>query len=266
VSALKGFSVTIFVEKMWDDVGHYMRRNYDGRCDGLIHIAPDSNSEVISSLQARGTPLVLVGTTAKLPNTASVDIDNESAGSQIAKHFLELGHSRLGFFGPAFSHCSGAEREKGFRTAIIENRPIGLVYRSFGLQERSLRVPEMVTEMLSAPRSEWPTAIFGWNDSTALEVRQELALRGVDVSKMAFAGVDNNPEGVDADLTTVENPTYLLGKRAASLLIEHTVDHTLPNEVVRFPANLIVRASSVRYGSSGSHPSSILIGSNGGSN
>ncbi|MBC8065343.1 MAG: LacI family DNA-binding transcriptional regulator [Chlorobia bacterium] len=265
VSALRGFSTTIFVEKMWDDVGHHVRRSYDGRCDGLINVAPDMNSEVVSSLQARGTPMVLIGTTASLPNVASVDIDNESAGRQLAMHMLELGHSRFAFFGPSMHHASGVERERGFRTAILANRPIGLVYRSFGFQDHRPPISEQVEKMLLAPLNELPTAIVGWNDGDALEVVNALRERHIDISKIAFAGVDNTPDGQSFGLTTIENPTYLLGKRAANLLIEHAQDHTLPTEVVRFPANLLVRSSSVPYGSNGVYSSSKFFGSNGGS-
>lgn len=247
VSAYKGFSMTIFVEKMWDDVGHHVRRSYDGRCDGLINVAPELNSEVVASLQARGTPMVLIGTTSSLPNVASVDIDNEGAATLVAEHFLQLGHKRFAFFGPSKYQAAGVEREKGFKRAIIDARPIGLVYKCFGFGEKSTNIAEKVEELVRAPLNEMPTAIFGWNDDFVLAVMEELKKRHVDTSKIAFAGVDNNAAAVEARLTTIDNPTYMIGKRAAHLMIEHALEHTLPNEVVRFPAKLVTRSTSVAY-------------------
>jgi DNA-binding LacI/PurR family transcriptional regulator len=264
-AAFKGFTVQIFVEKMWDEFGHNVRRSYDGKCDGLIYVAPDLCSEVIVSLQARGTPLVQIGTTAWLPSVASVDIDNIEVGRQAARHLLELGHRRFAFFGATANHASSIEREKGFHQVLLEERPVGLVHRVYGHAARGTDTLGALDEMMRLPINERPTAVFGWHDTAALEIMLELRRRGLCIPEdMSIIGVNNDPEAKDNELTTFENPIYVLGKRAANLLIEHSVDHTLPNEVVHFPITLVKRASTGPVPSFSSQSTS-LIGSNGGS-
>jgi len=75
---------------MWDDVGRAIRRNYDGRCDGVILLAPQPQSELVRTLWERGIPLVSVGNTLSLPGVSVVDIDNESASEQLTRHRLGL--------------------------------------------------------------------------------------------------------------------------------------------------------------------------------
>ncbi|AIE87179.1 LacI family DNA-binding transcriptional regulator [Fimbriimonas ginsengisoli] len=234
----RGWSVTIFTEKMWGDHGLSIRRTYDGRCDGLILVASNEDHEVVHSLNERGVPIVLVGNSATLPGISSVDIDNESAGSLAATHLIALGHRRFGFVETTDSPTAG-ERERGFRRILCEAGFGGDDYRVYS-PRGSGSVGRLVDEILSG-KSRPPTAFFAWHDEAASALIEAFRSHGVCVPEdVSVVGVDGLVRINDSalQLTTVPQPFHSIGKRAASLLIDRLVDPTQPAEVVRFAVEL----------------------------
>jgi LacI family transcriptional regulator len=242
----RGWSTSIFAERMWDDLGHAIRRSYDGRCDGLIIVAPSVNSELVSFLQQRGTPMVLIGTTSTLDGVSSVDIDNVAAGAAAAQHFLDLGHRRFAFLGRNSLTASSVEREQGFRNALsAAGVPARDIY-SFTYEEYR-DGQSIAAALLAMPEKIRPTALLGWHDHLAIVVMRVLRDRGVRVPEdISIMGVDASPESADSSpsLTTIRQPLPSLGKRAANLLIDKVEDHNHPDEVVRVSIDFVLRRST----------------------
>lgn len=231
----RGWSVTIFAEKLWDDLGLAVRRSYDGRCDGLIVIAPSSINETVPALQERGTPLVLIGATANLPRVSSVDVDNEQVAALIAEHLLALGHRRFCFLGDRPTVVAAVERERSFRKALID---AGIPAEDCETNwERAGGQP--LAEYLGAWRERGPlrpTGFFAWHDWMAEAFLRSCRDAGIDVpDDLSLASVDDSPASKDLDppLTTIPQPLHLIGKRAATLLIDRLAEPDLPDEVVR---------------------------------
>jgi LacI family transcriptional regulator len=246
-AALKGWSVTIFVERMWYDVGLAVRRSYDGRCDGLISVSPQPGNEVVEALQERGTPLVLVGSTPWLPDISSVDIDNFAVGETAARHLFQLGHRRLAYYGDGWESVSGHERRQSFFATA----------RTLGVPESDLHWIQRVDEDgETVGRRAWadilsedprPTGIFCWNDGFARELLGAAPAAGVRIPDDASViGVD---DGAGSDtcvppLTTFRNPVEILGKRAANMLIDRLTTGRDVAENVRYVPDFVVRAST----------------------
>jgi LacI family transcriptional regulator len=241
----RGWSVTIFAEKMWDDLGLAIRRSYDGRCDGLIMIAPPQDSETVKTLQERGVPLVLVGTTAALPGVSSVDIDNESVGAAAAAHLLELGHRRFAYLAPNPDTAAANEREASFRARLRQaGLPDDATRTFFARNEAAL---EVVADVISGMGSARPTAIMCWHDGAACSFGAILKARGFRIpDDFSIVGVDKDPLGdiFEPPITTFPQPLHTLGKRAANLLIDRLGEDRLPDEVVRYSTELTIRGSS----------------------
>ena len=268
-AAFRGWSVSIFVQRMWGEhqTENVVRRSYDGRTDGVIAIAPAVGNEIVESLQQRGTPLCLVGTTPWLPDVACVDIDNVAAGAAVARHLIALGHQRLAYVGHDLRTTSSAERNEGFRKAASDA----------GVEVETLVIGRDSTyelaEALVARGREMPTGILGWHDAISNRLARDLAKFGVSVpGDVSIAGVDDDPESgiAPGGTTTVANPVRLMAMRAATLLIDRLVTEEDPGppEVIRYEPELIVR------GSTGPAPdlrrkallfTSTAIGTNGGS-
>ena len=234
-SAFRGYSVTIFAETMWDDVGNAIRRKYDGRCDALVVVAPQPDKDIVASLRQRGAPIVQIGTTAWLEDVSSIDIDNVEAGRAMARHLLELGHSRLGFLTNAREQVSSQERYRGFREVGGEAVVRLVQGPEEGLPALARRIAEMGDDR--------PTAIMGWHDGIVLPLVAALQAEGLAVPHdVSLAGVDASWDATDAGirLTTVENPVYEIGRQAAAMAIDRFVDPHSPREIVRLPPKLVV--------------------------
>jgi DNA-binding LacI/PurR family transcriptional regulator len=246
----RGWSISIFAENTWDDLGLAIRRSYDGRCDGLIMIAPIAQSETVSSLQERGTPLVLVGTTPWLAGVSSVDVNNEEIGENAAQHLFDLGHRRFIFVGSDPRIGSSRERSAGFFKRLaglgVGRDRIELIYA----RELSAEEPreQAVAEYIHAKGAIRPTGIFLWHDSMAVDLIPRLGALGLRVPQdLSIISVDGIPEGIanSPSLTTFQQPLHSIGRRAALMLIDRLEDDAQrPEEHVRFSIELIPRQSS----------------------
>jgi LacI family transcriptional regulator len=235
---------------MWSDVGLAARRSYDGRCDGLIIVAPQPGGEIVEALQKRGIPLVIVGTTAWLPGVSSVDIDNRQVGEAAARHLVSLGHRTIAFCDHEPEQVSGIERHAGFVAAA---RAVGLsdedvLYVGVPIPEADPHYGAVAWDRLLG-QARRPTGILCWNDGLALALLRSAAGKGIKVPEdISIIGVDDIPDGETSSpaLTTFRNPLSEIGRAATTLLIELLGEQSDRSEIVRFPSELVVRGSTAR--------------------
>ena len=231
---LQGWGVTIMAERMWDDAGRSIRRTYDGRCDGILAIAPESDA-MLQPFAERGVPLVQVGTPSQHPEISSVDVDNAKIGRLVAQRFVELGHSRLGFIGSAGS-ISSRERLEGYRKAAAE---LGaeVVIREYASDEPG----DVYATVIGDAKHLWCTALFCWNDEAALYVARAAARVGLRIPEdLSVVGVDGVLEtGCDSYL----QPIAEIGRRAVELLLQRIQTGPAPGERILFDVEPIVRGS-----------------------
>jgi LacI family transcriptional regulator len=246
-AALRGWSTTIFVQRMWYDVGQAVRRSYDGRCDGLVMVAPQPGNEVVQHLHERGTLVVLVGTTPWLSGVSSVDIDNEAIGVAAARHLVSLRHKRLAYVGHQLEQVSSIERRESF---FNEAKRLGIPEDRFqwirpGHDERGSDAERVVRELLSL--ADRPTGLFCWHDGLALPLLAELRLASCRVpEEVSVISVDDSPEDESSNptLTSFRNPVSELGRRAAQMIIDRLVEGRDATEIVRYPSELRIRMST----------------------
>lgn len=247
-AALQGWSTTIFVQRMWHaNIGQAIRRNYDGRCDGLLLMAPAYQSETINMLYERGVPMVMIGATSWIKGISSVDIDNRATAAAATVYLIERGHRRIGYIAGWHSSISSNEREDGYRQALLD---AGLEVRAdwvFKRWEMGKNWPQVFVEaFLAMPQSERPTAFVGWNDLLSSEVVTALVSCGISVPKdVSIVSIDDGPEASKSTpaLTTFRQPLQLIGKRSVELLIDHIGDGGRFAETVRFSTHLVERQS-----------------------
>ncbi|MDR3688727.1 MAG: LacI family DNA-binding transcriptional regulator [Fimbriimonas sp.] len=240
-AAFHQWSITIFVATMWDDVGNAVRRKYDGRCDGLIVVAPQPSHDIVPSLQRRGEPVVLIGTTAWLEHISSIDIDNFEAGRIVAQHFHSLGHRKLAYVAHNQDHVSSQERYAGFCSIAGGDTP------RYFLDER-LSMTAFVTELRDMGRNR-PTGIMAWHDGMAIRLIKAFDSAGIHVpGDISVVGVDNLWDAADegVQLTSIENPLHEIGLRAASMTIDRVLDPSMPSESVKLPPRLILKGTTAR--------------------
>jgi DNA-binding LacI/PurR family transcriptional regulator len=211
--------------------------------DGLI-VTPPGNTDFIAasaSLRDSGVPVVSVGLRTRPLRLDLVTVDTEAAARECVEHLIGLGHRRIAYLGN--DRRSGRYRgyKKALSTAGIPLVP-ELVQVGLGDQQSVWRAADRV---LGA--AQRPTAVFGFNDTTALAVIQRATQRGLDVprdlSVVGFDDVEMAGHWVPP-LTTVAQPTDEMGRLAVSEAVRQINDGVDAPSVHTLAAQLVVRDST----------------------
>jgi len=179
----------------------------------------------------------------------TVTVDNAEGAYQAARYLLELGHRRIATIAGPLHVTSGVERLKGFKRALREaGVSIAPEYIQEGRFDRLSGYEKGLMLLQFSPR---PTAIVAANDLVALGVLAALREMGLrcpeDVSLVGFDDQEiasfTNPA-----LTTVAQPAYQMGARAAALLFERLRGEDVAAQQVVMKATLRVRDSAAAPG------------------
>jgi LacI family transcriptional regulator len=215
------------------------------RMAGLI-VIPSANSRLVAAADTAGElPVVCLDRCPEGWKGDSITVDNTEGAYQATRYLLELGHRRIAAITGQLHVTSAVERLKGFKRAL---REFGVTIAPEYIQEgRFDRLSGYEKSLLLLQFSPRPTAIFAANDLVALGVlaaMRELGLRcPEDVSLTGFDDLElasfTNPA-----LTTVAQPAYQMGARAAALLFERLRGEALPAQHIVMKTALKARDST----------------------
>ena len=216
-----------------------------GRIDGLLIMAPETESIPAIRANAWGCPVVLLGPGGETSDFDTVSLANFDGAYALVRHLLRLGHRRIATITGPPNNRDAQQRLEGYRAALHE---AGVV------PARTLEVRGDFTEpsgyqgtrtvLTLSPR---PTALFVGNDVMAVGALGALREAGVRVPRdMAVAGFDDIAlsRHLLPALTTVRVDAYQLGERALQRLLRRDRGEPAPShshEVL--PTWLVVRAS-----------------------
>jgi LacI family transcriptional regulator len=193
----------------------------DGRIAGMIVTPPLSDDAQLSALAERnGWPIAFVSPDPDwTPAGPAFGIDDFSAGRDLARHLIALGHRRFGYIHGLAGHRSAERRFAGLRAAIAEAGIDATLCEAQGeLTFRSgIECAEQI--LACAPR---PTALMCANDDMAAGALLALHRAGLDIpGDISVTGFDGTPisEIVWPPLTTVLQPIKQIGQDAAGRLI-----------------------------------------------
>ncbi len=213
-------------------------------------VVPVRGSQAVSTLlRKRGIPVVVLD----IPDdgsapSCSVSVNDVAGGRIAVAHLLAEGHRRIGFVGSDSAAPQAVERAAGARLALSRagRSPNSLVRLAAG----SLNVEggaAAARQLLAMPAGRRPTALACVNDLLALGVLRELMRAGVRVpADVAIVGYDDIgfAEAAAVPLSSVRQPSHLLGQRAVQLLLEECSGGPHQHSRVVFEPELVVRASS----------------------
>jgi LacI family transcriptional regulator len=173
---------------------------------------------------------------------------NDAHGTRCAvEHLIRAGHRAIGFLaGPPHSY-SGHQRAAAYRATL---KDAGLLQNVSWEQGGAPTVAggQTAARQLLAAHPEL-TALFCYNDLTAVGALQACAAMGLDVpGDVAIVGFDDIPMAaiVTPALTTCHVPTYTLGRHAMDLLLAHICGCSEECENIVVQPELMVRASAPR--------------------
>ncbi|MFE1250850.1 LacI family DNA-binding transcriptional regulator [Streptomyces sp. NPDC058735] len=188
------------------------------RVDGLVVVGTLPDPAALGPVAER-IPVVLAGSREPAPPGVDVVAGDDERGAGLAtEHLIGLGHRRIAHI--AGYGVVGELRRRGFEATM----------RRHGLADRAVAEPGDMTEeggyratvrLLSRP--ERPTAVFAVNDITAIGVLSAAEEMGLRVPRdLSLVGYDNTSIARlrHVWLTTVDNTSHEIGRRAARCLLE----------------------------------------------
>lgn len=166
------------------------------------------------------------------------------------EHLIEQGYQKI-------VHLTGhthltliKERIRGFKRAMEKYRcpceEDQIIETSFSIEGGELAMEALIQ------RDNIPDAIFATNDLIAIGAMRASKKYGLKIPKdIGFVGFSNSKmaEVVEPSLTSVEQPTYEMGRTAAMLLIEElTSTENLNPKTIVMDGKLVIRESSLNKG------------------
>jgi LacI family transcriptional regulator len=224
---------------------------YSLRCDGCI-VVPTPKGAGDEDHRARlaklPIPLVFVD---RMPGFEAETVlsDNFRGGVEAVKHLLRLGHTRIAALDVMYEVGIHRQRVEGYRRALqeagIEPDP-----------RYSVRAAPTVADGFSAmvrllelePR---PSAVFSTANRLTIGALSALYARGLrcpeDISIVSYDDYEWQ-EAFLPRLTTIAQPAYLMGQRAAEMLCDRLLGkRSGPPEQVVLASRLVVRESCGIY-------------------
>jgi DNA-binding LacI/PurR family transcriptional regulator len=216
------------------------------RVDGIVVTSSRVGALYLPLLSEMRVPIVLVNNQHPGAFVHSVMIGNVAGSREAANHLIGLGHRRIAYLGDQFGYQSDTERFQGYREALdAAGLPFHpeLVVRGDGKPEEAKRAME---ELLVLP--EPPTAVFCYNDMTALGALRSIHMRGRRVPEdISVVGFDDLflASYMQPALTTVRQPMRRMGLLAMESLFRLMSGEDAEIRITVEP-ELIVRDSTAR--------------------
>src|SRR3982074_709650 len=216
--------------------------------DGVFLAASVVADEHLSRLVQAGYPIVLVDRDLPELGAPAVLLDNEGAAYSAVWHLITRGHRRIAMLSGRAAISTTTERVAGYRRALQEagvEMDDRLVVSGASTSEGGVVAANAVLDV-----AEPPSAIFSGNNLMSIGALQAIANRGLLVpDDVALVGFDDFPfpwsDAFRPHLTTIAQPTYELGRRAAEILVQRLKrSGSASVERVVLDGKLVVRESS----------------------
>jgi LacI family transcriptional regulator len=220
------------------------------RVDGILFVGTwiGENTDHIENTIQQNIPIVVVDRFVPNLDIDLVVTNNVLGGWLATSHLYGLGHKKIACIAGTPQFTPNAERIQGYEKALVEAKiPINpdLIIRSNFQFEGGYKAAQ---QLLS--QENRPTAIFACNDLMAIgamraaidlgyRIPEDLSIIGYDDVQMTKY---TNPQ-----LTTISQPMFEMGNRAAEMLIERIHELEIPTRKKILEPNLVVRGSTAKY-------------------
>lgn len=190
--------------------------------DGVILTPPLCDDAALTTLLEKAAiPFVRIAPSGAEAVSGYVRMDDAAAASEITRHLIGLGHSRIGFIKGDPAHGATATRLQGFASEMALS---GLTIAADLIREGdfSSRSGFIAADALLS-LAERPTAIFASNDDMALGTLMAATRRGLAVpNTLAIAGFDDAPSSrvTWPQLTTIHQPKAAMAAAAVDMLTD----------------------------------------------
>ncbi len=241
-----GYSVLIFDTRGSEHAERQYLATLRGyQVEGILLVPSNQKARHLRSLARYDTPVVIL--TQSLPDFDFVAVDHVLGGRLVAQHFLELGHTQVGFLGssedPKFAGFQAALAEAGLpfeRARLIECHSWTELLSNKLHRELQLYLQRGGARI---------TGLFAYNDMAAMVASKVFEEHGWRIGQdIAIAGFDNTSLALALrpGLTSVAQPTSEIGRIAVEILLTRIRGEEDRAERIQvfLPPRLVVRAST----------------------
>lgn len=214
------------------------------RVDGIVVTSSRVGALYAPLLSEMRVPIVLINNQHSGKFIHSVMIANEEASRMATAHLIGLGHRRIAYIGDRHGHQSDAERCAGYRDALAAAGIAAareLIAAGDGKPEGGMAAAKKLLALRKPP-----TAIFCYNDMTALGALRSIHEAGLGVPRdVSVVGFDDLfiASYTAPPLTTVRQPMRRMGKLAMEHLLK-LMSGSEPAQTIHLPAELVIRQST----------------------
>jgi LacI family transcriptional regulator len=217
------------------------------RMHGVLISPFGDMTDRLHRLRERGIPAVLVDRTSVDDTFSSVSVDDVAGGALAVEHLISQGRASIAFVGGPLEIRQVTDRLEGARAAVAGNPEASLEV----IVTRALSVIEgraAGNAILARAAGDRPDAVFAANDLIAMGVLQALNMQGElhvprDIALIGYDDIDFASAAV-VPLSSIRQPTALLGQTAVQILLEEAADPALSARQVVFQPELVVRDST----------------------
>ena len=198
-----------------------------------------------NDLLRRRMPLVFFDRVCDNVKTSKVIIDDYKSAFDAVMYLIGKGYKRIAHLGGPMELGICMKRLSGYRDAVRQN-PISTqteIVRYGGLHEEDGYTS--MTSLLAEKRI--PDAIFAVNDPVAIGAYQKIKEAGLRIpNDVAIMGFSNNKitSLIDPQMTTIDQPSFVMGEKAAEILIGIINDTVSEARTIVLDTKLIIRGST----------------------
>ena len=217
--------------------------------DGLIitsgSIANYVNGREFEGFYRRYAPIPMVSLSLAFDDIPSVTLDQEHGMGDAVRHLVKVhGIKRIAFIKGPEGHQEAERRFKAYLDVLSE---LGIDYNPELVAPGNFNLwagPKAIATLVDERKVKFG-AIVAANDEMALSAMEALKVRGIRVpEEVAVVGFDDreDAQSVIPSLTTVRQPIYEMGYKAAGLLLSIIQGEEHPSSIV-IPTKFIIRRS-----------------------
>jgi len=222
---------------------------FSNRVDGLIiSIAMQTDTfEHLKLFRKKHIPLVFFDRAVPEIETDKIVVDDFAGGYRVTQHLIDQGYKRIGHLAGPQNLMTYYDRKNGYMEALRKN---GIPYDESLVIINTLTSDEGVTaiqQLMDLPHP--PDAVFCGNDTTALSVMIYLRDKGIRIPEdIGIVGFSNEPfsKVVSPSISTIAQPGFIMGQKAAELIIRKIENKERTYQTITLPTELIIRESSNR--------------------
>jgi DNA-binding LacI/PurR family transcriptional regulator len=241
----RGYSVMLATSRADPDLEMKVVQTFEERrVDGLLLTASRVGAAYTGLLAELKIPIVVINNQQAGDAAYSVVVDNVGASRAAVRFLVQLGHRKIGYVGDRFGFQSDAARLDGYRQALagldLPARPDHVVAGDSNPEGGMHAMDQLLA------RSDPPTAVFCYNDMTAIGALTSIARHNLRVPEdISVVGFDDIlvASYTQPPLTTVRQPKRLMGQVATEILLNLLSGSTTETSR-RLQGELIVREST----------------------